>query len=408
MKKYLWIGNYEDVKKVAEMSKKGYKSSSSQVSQQNLIFGLEQTRDCTFDIISGSVLPPYPNYRQLFIHSYSWSHKHGANDTSVGYFNGKYINRISCQHSMEVEADKWADAHCSDGSEVIVIAYSMRSPIMSAACRIKQKIPSAKLFLIITDLPEFMDLAPSIVKKTLKRIDSLQQKKYMNAFDGFILYAEKMAQYLNIQEKPWLLMEGSLSAEECERAKNVQIKQNNHNIIIMYSGTISKKYGIPELLKAFRLIPNEDCQLWLTGSGDADVLVRDAAQKDPRIIHYGFLKSRQELLALQEKATMFVSMRMPTEKASNYCFPSKLFEYMITGKPVLSFRIGGIPKEYWKYLIEMKSPEPADICSAINQVLSMNDTERLNFGSTAKQFITHKKNNIAQSENIWHFIDANG
>lgn len=57
MKKYLWIGNYEDATRVTEMAKKGYKSSSSQVSQQNLILGLEQTKDCIFDIISGSVLP---------------------------------------------------------------------------------------------------------------------------------------------------------------------------------------------------------------------------------------------------------------------------------------------------------------------------------------------------------------
>ena len=74
MKKYLWIGNYEDATRVTEMAKKGYKSSSSQVSQQNLILGLEQTKDCIFDIISGSVLPSYPDYKQLFIHPYSWCH----------------------------------------------------------------------------------------------------------------------------------------------------------------------------------------------------------------------------------------------------------------------------------------------------------------------------------------------
>lgn len=35
-------------------------------------------------------------------------------------------------------------------------------------------------------------------------------------------------------------MEGSLSAEECDRALNVQFRQDNGKNIIMYSGTISK------------------------------------------------------------------------------------------------------------------------------------------------------------------------
>ena len=54
----------------------------------------------------------------------------------------------------------------------------------------------------------------------------------------------------------------------------------------------------------------------------------------------------------------------------------------------------------------MKSSEPVDICCAINQVLSMSNTERLTFSSAAKQFITQEKNNIVQSEKIWHFIDT--
>lgn len=405
MKNYLWIGNYDDADMLAVMAQNGYRSSSSQVSQENLLQGLEETNNCVFDIISGSVLPSFPTYKEFLIRMRRWQHHEKANDLSVGYINIKYFNRISCQHSMKKAAMKWAYEHKRDNSDTVVFAYSMRSSVMSAACIVKEILPNAKLYLIITDLPEYMDLAPSKIKHILKRIDAIQQKKYLTIFDGYILYARKMAQYLDIENKPWLLIEGSLSIKECNIADSQPITSDENEIIIMYSGKISKNYGIPELLKAFNNLSDKKYRLWLTGSGDADSLVHKAAERDYRITHYGFLKTRQKLLDLQKRATMFVSMRMPTEPASDYCFPSKLFEYMITGKPVLSFNIGGIPEEYWNYIVQMKSPSAQDICNAIEKVRNMEPDERLQFGMRARNFIIQEKNNIAQAKKIWRFVE---
>ena len=132
-----------------------------------------------------------------------------------------------------------------------------------------------------------------------------------------------------------------------------------------------------------------------------DLCVTD---KNNKIKFYGFLSSRDELRELQEKATMLINMRDPKEEASKFCFPSKLFEYMLTGKPVLSLKLMGIPQEYFQYLINVDSTGAKDIAKAIERVANENDKCRVEFGMKAREFIVEKKNNISQAEKIYQFI----
>ena len=97
-----------------------------------------------------------------------------------------------------------------------------------------------------------------------------------------------------------------------------------------------------------------DIELWITGGGNTEGYIKACAKKDNRIKFYGFLPSRQDVLQKQAEASLLVNMRLPSEPASGYCFPSKLFEYMATGTPVLSFDIAGIPREYLQHLYVVK------------------------------------------------------
>ena len=132
--------------------------------------------------------------------------------------------------------------------------------------------------------------------------------------------------------------------------------------------------------------------------------INEHAQKDARIHNFGFLPSRRDLLLKQKEAAMLISTRRPDEEASDFCFPSKLFEYMISGNPVLSCRIGGIPDEYFNYLVEMKSTNPSDIKQAILAVAEMTEEERLNLGNSAREFILNEKNNVSQARKILDFV----
>lgn len=397
MPQILWIGCLESDEEFRIKAKKGYDLASAQVSQKNLLYGIEEVSGVECDSINGSVLPPYPVYKDRIIEPVEWEHKPGTKDISVGYKNDKYINRLNCKKSMLKAADEWCSTRYK-GGEVIVFTYSMRSAPMATACRIKEKIPQARIYLIVTDLPQFMDLGQSRIKATLKKIDWKSIKKMQNEFDGFILYAEKMAEYLAIPKGKWTLMEGSYDASEQVIATEEKKKA------IMYSGKLDEQYGIKLLLDAFMSIPDKDVELWLTGGGNAERYIKECAQQDSRIKFFGFLPSRQDVLKKQAEASLLVNMRLPSELASSYCFPSKLFEYMATGTPVLSFDIAGIPREYLQYLLIVEKESTEALREKMQSVLRLDRKELDCLGSRASTFIKTKKTNRVQSGRIWNYV----
>lgn len=397
MPQILWIGCLESDEEFTIKAKKGYDLASAQVSQKNLLYGIEEVSGIVCDSINGSVLPPYPVYQDRIIEPVTWEHKPGSMDISVGYKNDKYINRINCKKAMLKAADEWCKTRYKD-SDVIVFVYSMRSAPMATACRIKEKIPQAKIYLIITDLPQFMDLGQSRVKAALKKIDWQSIKKMQKKFDGFILYAEKMAEYLEIPSNKWILMEGSY--DTAEQITSVKEKKK----AVMYSGKLDEQYGIKMLVAAFMSIQDVDIELWITGGGNTEGYIKACAKKDNRIKFYGFLPSRQDVLQKQAEASLLVNMRLPSEPASGYCFPSKLFEYMATGTPVLSFDIAGIPREYLQHLYVVKQETVDALAKAIEETLSLDEASLQEQGNGAREFVINEKNTKTQCSKMWKFV----
>lgn len=379
-------------------AKKGYDLASAQVSQKNLLYGIEDVSGIVCDSINGSVLPPYPVYEDRIIEPVEWEHKQGAKDISVGYKNDKYINRVNCKKAMVRAADEWCKTRY-EGNDVIVFVYSMRSAPMATACHIKERIPQAKIYLTITDLPQFMDLGQSRIKAALKKIDWRSIKKMQQKFDGFILYAEKMAEYLTIPAEKWMLMEGSYDTSE----QIIAVKDKKK--AVMYSGKLDEQYGIKMLVDAFMSIQDSDIELWITGGGNTEAYIKECAKKDNRIKFYGFLPSRQDVLQKQAEASLLVNMRLPSEPASGYCFPSKLFEYMATGTPVLSFDIAGIPREYLQYLLVVEKESTEALREKMQLALRLDKKELECLGNRASTFIKTKKTNRVQSGRIWDYVN---
>ncbi len=400
-RKFLWIGCIDSDEQFEERAKNGQNLASAQVSQKNIMFGIEELTNEVFDSINASVLPPYPIYPEKDIKQVIWSHKKDAFDISVGYKNIKYLNRLDAKRQMIKAAKNWIDT-IYNGEELIIYAYSMRSSVMATACYIKKNIPNTKIYLIITDLPQFMDLGESKVKKFLKRMDWIEIKNMKKKFDGFILYAEKMAEFLGISDEKWILMEGLYNEKESIEYSKINKDKN----IIMYSGKLDIEYGIDMLLNAFMKIIDEDLELWLTGGGNAEKYINECIKKDNRIKFYGFLPSRNDVIEMQKRASLLINMRLPSEKASEYCFPSKLLEYMATEIPVLSFKLEGIPKEYYDYMFLIENEDEQSIINAINDVFKMDPIKRKEIGIEAKNFILKNKSINTQAKKIIEWMNS--
>lgn len=396
--KYLWIGVTLSDSEREKIIKNGGKILSANVSQSNILDGIAENGFIP-DSINGYRLGAYPSYKEKKVLGDQWS-RNGGKDISVSYWNFKYINHYLKTDALKKAAKNWSIEHKNE--DVTVFVYSMHSPFMTAAKEVKKIIPSANIVLIVPDLPQFMDLGMNKLKKFLKAIDWRKIKGLMKNVDKYILYSKHMATFLGLEDGCWTVMEGSIRKED---VVEVEADKENDIISVMYSGVCDLRYGIPELLDAFDLIKGENYELWITGAGNAESLIKERAEKDKRIKFYGFLPSREDLLKKQKQATMMINTRKPTEAASAYCFPSKLFEYMLSGNPVLSFDIEGIPEEYFDYLIKMEEVSPQCIADAIESVAKMPIEDRIPLGEKTKKFILENKNNIVQAKKILDFAN---
>ena len=111
-----------------------------------------------------------------------------------------------------------------------------------------------------------------------------------------------------------------------------------------------------------------------------------------------------EVLAYEQKASLLVNVRDPDEAFTSYSFPSKTIEYMLSGTPLLTTRLPGIPKEYDKYLILIEDNLPQTIASGIETAFRMTSEARQSLGNAAACFIAEEKNSDKQAEKILRFI----
>lgn len=396
--KYLWIGVGNSPENRQYILANGGKVLSAAVSNDALLSGLDLIGiEC--DSINCPDVYTYPQFPEKYIKGGSWSRTGTSKDCYVGYLNLQYINQITRKKSLVEAVKRWAFQYRNE--KVTVFVYQMATRFMAAAVAVKKIIPTAKIVLIVPDLPQFMDLHMSCVKKILKRYDWLQIKKYMAYVDQYVLYSKHMASFLGLAEGKWMVMEGSydpgLLVEDAE-------EKQNDKIAVMYSGVLDLRYGIQQLLEAFDLL-DKRYELWLTGTGNAVPLIEKKAGTDDRIKYFGYFPSRLELLNKQKQATMLISPRSTNEEASKYCFPSKIFEYMISGNPVISTRIQGIPDEYFDYLIPIEKVGKKEIADAICKVGNMTFEQRQKLGQAGKQFVLEKKNNVAQVKKILEFTE---
>ncbi|MBQ8546304.1 MAG: glycosyltransferase [Clostridia bacterium] len=395
--KYLWIGVSNSQENREKFIANGAKSLSAETSNNALCHGLDNN-GVNCDTISASALPPYPIYREKKTKTVYWILENGKKGVNVGYRTRKYINLISKRKALVKEAKKWAREN--KGEDVTVFAYEMHTPFMAAAVAIKKIIKNAKFVQIVPDLPQYMDMNMSTLKKFLKKIDWQTIKHNMKRVDKYVLYSKHMAQFLKLKDGSFTVMEGSYDAS---LMADEDLMPSENKISVMYSGVLDLRFGIKELLDAFKELP-DNYELWLTGNGNAVELINERAKEDKRIKYLGYLPTKKDLLNKQREATMLISTRDPSEPASTYCFPSKLFEYMASGNPVLSTRIKGIPDEYFDYIIPLDTIDKDYLKSKIVEVANMSREERLGFGKKARDFVLTKKNCNVQMKRVIDFI----
>jgi glycosyltransferase involved in cell wall biosynthesis len=80
-------------------------------------------------------------------------------------------------------------------------------------------------------------------------------------------------------------------------------------------------------------------------------------------------------------------------------------EYLISGKPVLMFKLDCIPKEYEDYIYFIDENNTESISRSIIEILSKSNFELNEFGEKARNFIIKNKSNKTQVAKVFNMLN---
>jgi glycosyltransferase involved in cell wall biosynthesis len=315
--------------------------------------------------------------------------------------NLQFIKQIGISISTFFIVSNWL-FRCRKTCDKVVVTYSTYPPYTEVSQWLC-KLFRCNSMALITDLPELMykDIDVSGPKKLFRSYFNGQMKKLQRRFDLYVLLTKQMARRMKIEEKPYMVMEGFCNPELLGEVKK---QTKNSAKTIMYAGALSLRYGIKMLVDGFSLLSG-DYELWLFGTGECKEYIEKCALVDKRIKYFGRV-TRERVFAAEQQAHLLTMLESKDDPLIEFSSPSKIFEYMLSGTPILSTKMPGLPYEYADYMYKLVNESAEGIKNAIEEIFSEGELAIERKGLKAKEFVSRLKNCEVQCKRIVEFMST--
>lgn len=226
----------------------------------------------------------------------------------------EYRNRII----SEIRADDY------------VFFYNAVYPTVFLEAAIRKK--GAYPILIMADYTE-----PQEYKSVPRKILSHLSKLDMALYDYYIVLSSEFMKLLS-DSKRKLLLQGGIDDEVFDKFK---MPISDGDVFrFYYSGYLSEENGVKLLIDAFKSICDDRIELMVSGKGPLEEYVKSAADLDSRIKYYGYV-TNEEYYELLNRSHCVVNPRDMNITQNQNNFPSKIMEYLASGRIILSTKFAG-------------------------------------------------------------------
>lgn len=265
---------------------------------------------------------------------------------------------------------------------------------------LKKKNAKLNTVCILADLPIDDNTNRKGFSAWLRRIFEKSTWKNMKICDKYIVLNKHVIEKF-LPDKPYIVVDGGVDETDIECYSRPVQKNREHNIL--YCGALTEYNGILNLIKAMDLLDKKDIVLDIYGGGYLEDFVKNSALKNPQIRFHGRV-SNQEVMQRQREAWLLINPRVIDDPIAQFTFPSKTFEYLLSGTPVLSTRLNGYTQEYDDAMIYLEDDSPEKIASAIEEIADSSEEELERIAEQARRFIIECRNWKIQSSKICNFL----
>lgn len=204
--------------------------------------------------------------------------------------------------------------------------------------------------------------------------------KESEGLNGFISLTEDLNFMYNQYGKPFYIFEGIVE-------DSIEKKPTEYGNYFFFGGALMSKYGIYNLIEAFKKLNRNDINLIICGH-HCDNKTFTEAIKGHENIKYLRLLPVDKVTNLEANAIACINPRPYTEDLDRYSIPSKTLEYLSSGSITISVRNSKLQPIFMDSAIWADSHSADDLYKCMKKVLSMTDNERQIMARNAKEKTT--------------------
>lgn len=373
-------------------------SASAQNFETALIKGFSENEGIEVEVASAESIAMFPSGNRLFLEKRRDVLAEKCFANVIPAINLPFLKQVGHANGAARLLKKWLKENENE-QEKCVLVYGLYPSVVQKLLHVC-RAHGCKIFALITDVPSTM-FTYTKSKNLLKRFFSGAYRELaislQDQFDGYVYLTEAMKDEV-APGKPYVVIE---TIADTKIFDSVGLVERSNPPALMYAGALYKKYGVDLIVDAFECTKSE-CELWLFGSGDYEHEIIERTGRIPRIRFFGRV-SREEVLRREKEASLLLNIRNADDIYTKFSFPSKMVEYMLSGTPLLTTRLDGIPEEYYSYCHTVSERDAGKIAEKIDKILSKQNESTI--GEEAQRFVREQKNAQNQAGKILEFLN---
>lgn len=381
----LWISNVLPMDTVNKLKL----SVAGKKMDLNLIFGFSQKINC--DVLSVSD----EGYGQV---EKSELFK-GVEFYQIARESGNIIikNRKKERQIKKFLVD-WCKKHYNCNKYVLITNYPL------CVCRPLLKLKKREGVRIFSLVEDYFTLNQSLGVKN--KILNIYNKYYynkgmnlLNYFDGIIALNENIRKFFNNEVNFYKTMIGISENQFFGEPRELQ-----QPIKLAFAGTLVSSNGIDVIMDAFTDLPQDKFELHIFGFGPLEKKVKLFCDKQKNAFFYGQISSDSVIRKLSEMDILLNVLFSSNNCLMDFNFPSKIVDYICSGRVVISTEFSGFPNEYKDFVFIVPSEEKNDLVNTILSISKMPNEQIIDRCKCGQKFVaTHQKYQTI-TDNIISFI----
>lgn len=342
MKRILYLNNYMSQDHIHIRHNSAIYSQPANNKVEGILLSLVEAGCCVEILSSGLV----NSKSGRFFRKLEGEKLHGVAVTYCGILDLPLMNTVTSILAMYNEIKR---KHTEKKIDQIVF-YNYK-PEVAWAAYLAKKILHIPITVEYEDGYSYVDS----MSKFKRWIFTTTEKVVSKEINSAIVVNSQIANQYSV---PTVVVRGVVKPEFSKQCKLFEKKQNGL-FTILYSGGLDRTRGVDVLVEALQYV-DIDCRVVITGKGKREF-------KDPRIDFKGFV-SYEEAVYWMQQADVLLQCQLVNDDFAEVSFPSKLFEYIATGNPVISSDLPEVKRFAGDAFTYYENDDPRSLAKALEKL----------------------------------------